>query len=303
MFEYLSERDGVASASAARGLGLTWEREQVLVDRSVLDRPAPGVIRATSSPRSWRQRVRVAALAPGNAVISHGAAARLHELDGFARYDDVDVLCRKGWWPNCPAGTVTHFTRGLTDPRDVVLVDDIPTLSIAATLTLLAPTAGLGLTAKALDSALRTGATIEALRKVGRRWTKRGRSGPRTLLMLLDERDGKTLPASWFQRVAGRLLERHGVRMIDEFEVRTASGQLVAVLDLAAPHLKIGVECQSWRWHATPEAQHHDARRKGVLRQLGWEIIDVWWRDLRRPEPVIAELSHLIRTRRADLSA
>jgi hypothetical protein len=26
MFEYLSERDGLASASAARDLGLTWER-------------------------------------------------------------------------------------------------------------------------------------------------------------------------------------------------------------------------------------------------------------------------------------
>lgn len=303
LFAHLSEHDGVALATAARDLGVSWEREQVLVERAVLDRPAPGVVRATSAPLSWRQSVRVASLAPGSAVISHGAAARLHRLDGFERYEAVDVLCRKGWWPNCPDGTITHFTRGLTEPSDVVLVDEIPTLSVAATLTLLAPVAGLGATAKALDSALRDGTPIDELREVGRRWRKRGRSGPGTLLMLLDEREGKTLPRSWFQRIAGRMLERHGVRMVDEYDVRTSTGRLVASLDLANPHLKIGVECQSWRWHATPEAQHRDARRKGVLRQMGWEIVDVWWRDLGRPEPVIAELAHLVKCRRANLSA
>ncbi len=296
--------DGVLACDAARSLGLDWEREERLVRTGILERPAPGVLRAMTSPRTWLQRVRIAALAPGDGVISHGAAARLHGFDGFDRYDEVDVLCRKGWWPNCPPDTITHFTRGLADRwQDVELVDGIRALTAAATLTLLAPTAGLAATARALDSALRNGHTIDDLRSAATQWCKRGRAGPRTLLMLLDERDGKSLPASWFQRLAKRVLERHGLRLLDEYEVRSESGALLARLDLAEPDLRIGIECQSWRWHATPEAQHRDARRRGMLRQMGWEVVDVWWRDLRQPDRVLGELDDLIRRRSSELSA
>jgi hypothetical protein len=299
-FEYMSQRDGVAAASDARAFGVTWDREQHLVDVGVIERPAPGVLRSVPAPVSWNQRVRIAALAPGDAVISHGAAARLHQLDGFDRYASVDVLCRKGWCPNCPADTITHFTRGLDNPDlDVVEVDGIRTLSTGATLALLKPACGVGLTARALDSALRLGNNIDDLRATARRWQRRGRSGPRTLLMLLDEREGKTLPPSWFQRLAKRIFAQHLVRFVDGHEVRAWDGTLLAVLDLAHPTLKIGVECQSWAWHATPEAQHRDARRRGQLRQQGWEIVDVWWRDLDRPTAVSQELGHLIQIRTA----
>ena len=302
IFDYMADHDGVMAAATARSLGLVWDREQHLVDRGVLERPAPGVLRATASPRTWWQRVRIAAWAPGNAVISHGSAARIHGLDGFDRYDEVDVLCRKGWWPGGPPDTRRHFTRGHPE-FDEEMIRDVRVLSVGATLTLFAPVHGLGSTAKALDSALRSGHEIADLREVADRWRKRGRPGPATLVMLLDERDGKTLPASWFERLAARLLTMSGHRCDAEYPIYSDDGRLLARLDLAMPHLKIGVECQSWAWHATPEAQHRDARRRGMLRQLDWEIVDVWWRDLRHPERVLAELSHLVRRRTADLSA
>ena len=47
---------------------------------------------------------------------------------------------------------------------------------------------------------------------------------------------------------------------------------------------KVGVECQSWEWHSSTAAQHRDARRRGILRMRGWEIVDVWWSDLRSPD-------------------
>jgi hypothetical protein len=34
-----------------------------------------------------------------------------------------------------------------------------------------------------------------------------------------------------------------------------------------------------------------------VLRTLGWEVIDVWWRDLDHPDRITAELHHLLTTR------
>ena len=115
--------------------------------------------------------------------------------------------------------------------------------------------------------------------------------------MLLGERVDKRLPRSWFQRIANRVLASAGIRLVDEYPVRDQRGVLLAELDLADPARKIGVECQSWEWHATPTAQHRDARRKGMLRQLGWEIVDVWWSDLRNPDRVIAEVLYLLLTR------
>ena len=117
--------------------------------------------------------------------------------------------------------------------------------------------------------------------------------------MLLGERVDARLPRSWFQRIAGRILAAAGIRLVDEYPVRDRLGNLLAELDLADPVRKVGVECQSWRWHATPAAQHHDARRRGMLRQLGWEIVDVWWSDLAHPERVIAEVLYLLNSRPA----
>jgi hypothetical protein len=297
LFEVMAAQHGVASSAQARAVGISWHVEDVLVRRGVVGRPAAGVLVSPAAPRTWHQRAIEAVFAPGDAVLSHAAAARLHGLDGFDRYDFVDVMCRKGWWPHPPAGTITHFTRGLTDAADVTEVDSIRVLTVPATLTLLAPTAGLGPTARAVDSALRLGHHLDELREVAIRWKRRGRAGPPTLLMLLDERDGRRLPRSWFQRLAKNVLERTGIRLVDEYPVRDERGVLIAELDLAEPRRKIGIECQSWRWHATPDAQHRDARRKGALRTLGWEIVDVWWRDLDQPNRIIAELHHLLTTR------
>lgn len=187
----MAARHGVIDTRTARGLGLTRRTERTLIVRGVLVSPAVGVLVASAAPATWEQRALIAVLSPGSAVLSHGAAARLHELDGFERYEPIDVLCAKGSWPRPPAGAVTHHTRGLT-ASDVVEVRSIPTLTVAATLTLLAPTAGLRATERALDSALRSGASIEELTGVAVRWRRRGRPGPAQLLRLLDDRDRRT---------------------------------------------------------------------------------------------------------------
>ncbi len=111
LFEVMAAQHGVASSAQARAAGISWRVEEVLVRRGVVGRPAAGVLVSPAAPRTWHQRAIEAVFAPGDAVLSHAAAARLHGLDGFDRYDFVDVLCRKGWWPDPPAGTITHFTR------------------------------------------------------------------------------------------------------------------------------------------------------------------------------------------------
>lgn len=90
------------------------------------------------------------------------------------------------------------------------------------------------------------------------------------------------------------MLATQGFALVDEHPVRSTEGERLADLDLAIPHLQIGIECQSWQWHATPAARAHDARRKRRLRLLGWELVEVWWSDLERIGEIAEEISYLI---------
>jgi very-short-patch-repair endonuclease len=296
LLELMAKQHGVASTSQSRAVGVTPRVELRLRRDGIVCSPFPGVLALAGGPTTFHGRAMGASLSPGVTAVSHGAAARLHELDGFARHADVDVICTRRAHPIADCGIAVHYTRGpLLEHVDDV--DGIRVLSIASTLALLAPSAGIGPTARALDSALRMGVSTDELRRVAQAWRRRGRSGPPALLMLLGERIDKRLPRSWFQRVAARVLATAGIRLVEEYPVRTRDGILLAELDLADPRRKVGVECQSWEWHATPTAQHRDARRKGMLRQLGWEIVDVWWSDLRQPARVIMEILYLLRSR------
>jgi hypothetical protein len=245
LFQLMAQQHGVASTAQARALGITWRDEQRLRDRGAVWSPCPGVLVTGGSPITFERRAMAASLTRGVRAISHGAAARLHRLDGFDRHGIVDVIGTKGANPHERLGVCVHRTRGDLDGH-VVDVDGIPTLDIPATLALLAPVAGIGPTAKALDTALRRGVSSDELRAVATTWRERGRSGPPGLLMLLGERVDKRLPRSWFQRIASRVLEPASIRLVDEYPVRDHRGVLLAELDLADPARKVGVECQSW---------------------------------------------------------
>jgi hypothetical protein len=300
--QLMARQHSVATTSQARALGLSRRAERGLIDRGIIAAPFPGVLAAAGAPVSFEGRAMSAALGPGVMAVAHGAAARLHGLDGFDRHDVIDVIGVNGAAGHASLRARFHQTRGPVADH-VVEVAGIPVLSVALTLTLLAPIAGIGPTARALDSALRDGVSMVELRDVARSWRQRGRSGPPALLMLLGERVDRRLPRSWFQRIAKRVLERSRIRLVDEYPVRDERGILLAELDLADPVRRVGVECQSWEWHGSPEAQHRDARRRGALRQLGWEIVDVWWSDLRHPDRVLAELTYLLESRTPNCTA
>lgn len=194
-FTFLRTHHGVATSASARDHGITWHRERRLVEQGVLDRPAHRVVRSTSHPETWRQRCRIATLSAGNGVISHGAAARLHGLDGFRDHPRVDLLCRKGSWPGHPGVVVTHFTRGLT-VDDIVEIDGIPVLDVPATLALLRPHGGDEMTTRAIVSAITRGWTVTELRSGALRWRSRGRPGPTFCLSILDRIDDLGVQAS-----------------------------------------------------------------------------------------------------------
>jgi very-short-patch-repair endonuclease len=297
LFQLMAVQHDTASTSQARELGVSRRVQRRLLAEGLLRSPYPGVLVASGARLTFERRAMAATLSPGVVAISHGAAARLHRLDGFDRHETVDVLGHRGAHLPARRDVTIHLTRADVAGH-VTDVEGIPVLTIAATLALLAPSAGIGRTAQALDSALRRGVEAGELRRVAMTWRQQGRAGPPALLMLLGERVERRLPRSWFQRLAAGVLAAVGIRLVDQYAVRDDRGVLLAALDLADPARKVGVESQSWEWHATPSSQHRDARRRGLLRQLGWEVVDVWWSDLRQPERVIGELTYLLRSRR-----
>ncbi len=296
LLQLMAAQHGVASTTQARALGVSRRTERRLLDAGVVHEVAPGVLAAGGVRLHFAGRAMAGVLATGVIAVSHGAAARLHQLDGFGGHDTIDVLATRGANPRPGPGVVVHRTRARVDGH-VEQVAGIPVLSVAATLALLAPVAGIGPTARALDAALRRGVDAGDLRRVAEAWRRRGRSGPPALLMLLGDRVDADLPSAWFRRVAGRVLAATGVRLVAGHQVRDERGTIVADLALADPARRVGVDAQSWRRRATAGAQHDDAQRRRSLHRLGWDVVDVWWSDLRDPDRVAGQLVTILRAR------
>lgn len=308
--------DGMGTMAAAAGLfaaqdGLALTRQLALlaVPRGVVrqriatgewDLVAPGLVGIGAVPLDGRRYLRAALLAAGDGVaLSHGSAASVHGFDGFP---GIEGLAGSGGALTAFAGRHRTSLAGVTVHRSLVLrrtdcleVGGLLTVSRPVALVQVAAGFGRDACGQALDGMLRAGDSPAWIGRVASRWRRRGVAGPATVLDLLAERVDRPLPRSWFQRLARLVLAEAGLEMEDEYAVVPPGARRpLAELDLALPALRIGVECQSWRWHASPTARAHDARRRRRLRLLGWELVEVWWRDLERIDEVVAEIRYLI---------
>lgn len=298
----MTSQDGMATVSQLASCGLSRAAVRARVDRGEWERLALGVVGHAGLAMSWRRRCRLALLMAGApAALGAASAARLHQLDGYDR-DERIVVCfpgerRPGVLPNEVVGRGVRWLSA----GQCTTVEGLRCVIRPVVLVQIAAEDGRDAAAQALDSMLRNGDSPTWVRQVCTPLRRHGVAGPGLVMRLLDERVDGRLPRSWFQRLAKRFLDTQGIRLVDEHPVRNDDGRIIAELDLAAPDLKIGIECQSWRWHATPGARARDAARKRQLRQLGWEIVEVWWSDLDDLSGVEADLRHLVDTRRPTL--
>ena len=297
--ELFARQRGVVTHLQLEQLGVSAKRRRAKVATGEWRSPVQGLVVVSSSPDSWHQRATIATLCRGGpTILSHGTAARLHRFDGYDRATDINVMVLEGKRPLTPTWVTVHRSRR-TDPADCAIVAGLTVTTIATTLVHLAGAHPKARVEQALDGVLRARVSTQWIRETALRWSGSGVVGPATVLGLLDDRVGKRLPRSWFQRLAKHVLRDAGLHLQDEYGVHDpTTGKLLAELDLAEPELRIGVECQSWRWHGSPTAQRRDTTRKRRLRQLGWEIADVWWSDLHRPDAVLSDVLMLIERQR-----
>ena len=219
----------VAAERQLRAHGVTWEQQRGLLRRGRLVRSSPGVVTLAGAPNTWEQRAMAATLGTkGLVLLDAGAAARLNRLDGHQTDGQLVVVAPCGTSVRCADDVIVSRSRRLS-AKDRHVVNRIPVTTVPVTLVRLA---ALGLDpAHALDSALRRRASPRWLRENFERWQGHGVSGPARCLQLLDDRMGKRLPRSWFQRLAHRALSEHGIAMEEEWPVRDADGRLLADLD------------------------------------------------------------------------
>ena len=257
---------------------------------------ASDVFRLSGMPASWRQSLMAACLAWGDgAVVSHRSAGALWHLTGFEGASTVELTVPRSRRGKAPG--LTH--RCFLPPVDVTIVEAIPVTTVARTLIDLAASEPRETVEEALDDALR-----RRIVSMGRlRWrvlelARKGRPGIVAMRLILDDREGISVPASVFETRLLRLLKRAGLPSPTlQYQVRSP-GRLVAVVDFAWPDSRLALEADGFRWHSGRARFEHDRARRNELTLLGWRIIHVTWIDLtRRPDVVIDSVGQALTAR------
>lgn len=74
-----------------------------------------------------------------------------------------------------------------------------------------------------------------------------------------------------------------------QYPVETATGRYF--LDFGYPHVKLGIEAHSIKWHLGVDGAKRDMARDRSLKRCGWTLLYYSWDDLRfRPEDTGAEI-------------
>jgi hypothetical protein len=296
--ELAASQHGALARRQAAAVGFDKTRVRRAVAAGRLVEPVAGVLVMPGVPTSFRHRLTVAVLAGGGTVASHRSAALLHGFDGI-RSAPVEVTVPRGRYPAID-GVVVHRATPF-DPRDLTAVDGIAVTNVARTLCDLGAVVAQDEVERALDSALRQGASTRWIEATLSRVRRPGPSGTATLdRVLADPRRAGGVPESWFERVVRRALAAPDLPpVVLQHEVRHG-GRVVARFDAAIPAWRIGLEAHSREWHDRAGRIWRDLERDNAVKALGWDVIYVTWALAKQPDAVVDLIR---RTRQARLAS
>lgn len=249
----------------------------------------PGVYAPRPVPLSWHQFLMAAVLSGGpGALASHRSAAALWRLDGV-KDPPLEISIKAG---RRIEGVIVHRRSAFDDPPTEV-IDRIPVTGIERTLLDLAAVAPVAVVGPALDAACRRRRTsLRRVRGALDSLGPRGRPGSKALRRLVDARDHRDAAAeSALESALLQILRKHALPLPSP-QYRVLDGdRFVARLDFAYPSLRVGIEADGYRWHASPERWRRDLRRENHLKLLGWTLLRFSWEDVHeRPEVVASQV-------------
>ena len=268
-----ARQHGVFARAQAMEAGFTDRMIWTRVEGGLWRRVHPGVYRVASVPPSWRSRAMAACLAGGStAVSSYRSAGALWGLGGCAE-GVIDVTLDAGGRRRLH-GVSVHWTRAMSI-ADRGTVDGIPVTRPGRTLIDLATVLAAERLEEAVDSALRDGlVTIDHLERRLGDLGSRGRSGVGMLRAIVDDRrGGRPADSAAENRVRRALIAAGLPKPVRQYELRDDEGRHVATFDLALPPpVKIGIEFDSYRFHAAKHAWRRDQSRHNGATALGWLV-------------------------------
>ncbi len=285
--EDLAERqDGVVSVQQARLLGVTagqiaWRRCNGRYRRS-----RRGVLRIAGVPPTWRQAVRMAALAAGQPVaVSHASAVRVYGLEVPKavhrrwRRDGAFIELAAPLLRHIRLAGVRGHRTGTWAVGDVVVHAGLPVTSPVRTVIDLSSRLGMDGTGRLVDEMLRRQLlTVAQLReRIADLRAAPGRS-MRVLRAVVAARDETYEPGeSTLEARIRRVIRRKGFPApVGQHWVR--DGSFVARLDFAYPEVKVYLEGDGFGFHRYASDLDRDVRRRNGLVERGWIGLHFTWR-------------------------
>jgi len=227
-----------------------------------------------------------------SSILSHASAAWLHRIDASApRIPEMYLRTGK----RCPA--VRCYRLAHSDQPEVTRRGGFAFTRVERTLLDLCGCWTPQRVGQGMDAALRQGLTsLDRLSAVGAqaRQGRRGTTQYRELLRGRDHRDA-AVRSDFETRTLRTLKKITTATVVPDFRVAAGSTYF---LDFAFPGVRLGVECQSVRWHLGDEALKSDSARMRALTLAGWMILPYCWDDVVfRPQEVRREVEEAIELR------
>ena len=210
-------------------------------------------------------------------VASHRTAGWSHALERMGRPTSLEVVVLKGGTTTTTPLARVHTTTNL-DPDDILLVQGVPTTSVARTmldLSALVPgELGRADLVAAIEGAVRD-------RKASDRWMWwlleerrcRGRNGVSTMESILAERGAALGPTeSWLERETLRILDEAGLPLPRVQKVFRRKGAFVSRVDFAYEHVPVVIEVEG-KVHAGDADREIDADQRNAVQLLGHTVL------------------------------
>lgn len=279
---------GVIHRRQAFAVGLTRGAIQQRLARGEWEAVLPATYRLAGCPRTWEQSVMAACpwAGPG-AVVSHRAAAALHDLPGF-KPGIIEITTSRRV---SARGIIVHRCR-MNARIDTTVRDGIPVTAPHRTIIDLCAVSAPNRVERALDAVL-----VRGLGEVGFMWRQLnrlgsvGRRGVRQLRSMLSERTERLHHAGSDSETAlHQLLRRAG---IDGWrpQVEIVDKEFRARPDIVFPEAGLIVEVDSWTWHADKQSRRKDVRRQNHLERLELTVLRFFREDvLHDPDYVLGEI-------------
>lgn len=271
---------GLVTLAQAAAAGVSPEAVRWRVRTGRWSRVAPGVFALAGTACTWRQKTMAAVLAAGpGAVASHTTAAALYDLS-CCPFKGVEITVPRGKSPRSKLAVVHTSTQ--LDSADVASIASIPVTRPARTLVDLAGRVDKTVLGEALDDALiRRLTTLERLNRRAKVLGGTGRDGTSVLRDVLAAWAEGDMPEGVAEmRMVRRLLANGQPKPILQYQVRDPTGRFLARLDAAYPEVRVGLEMNGFRWHATPLGYSRDQERLRRLAALGWLVLPATPLDL-----------------------